>query len=158
MYNVSEEYLEKINSSSREISWYGTITLTNGTQIEFDMSNLKSGQTSLTKDLCDTNSLRIGSACSSELKIAFMLDYDLDTDIYSLNGVEVDRFNFYDAIITLTFRLELEPLFGAERYEEIPMGTFTVAEPDRSRMVLTCTAYDYMQKFSKFRVRPIMCF
>ena len=142
MYNVSEEYLEKINSVSREISWYGTVTLTNGTVYTFTPDNLKQGQTSVSRQLCSDRKIEIGCVCSAELKIAFMLDYDGTT--YSLNGISVDRYDFYDAEIDLYFRLYLD-----EGYENLKVGSFIVSEPERDQSTLICTAYDYMQKFSK---------
>lgn len=144
MYSVSEDYLEKINSVSRQVYWYGNITLKNGTQYTFDMSNLKQGQTSITRQLCPDKSIGLGGTCSSELKIAFMLDYDSTENKYYLNGVEVDRYDFYDAEITLTFRLYLD-----EGYEDVECGTFVVSEPERTTITLSCVAYDYMQKFSR---------
>ena len=142
MYNVSDDYLEKINSYSKQVYWYGTATLTNGTVYEFDASNLAQGQTSISKELCNANAIRMGGACSSELKISFMLDYD--GDYYTLNGLIVDRNEFYNAEITLTFRLYLD-----DGFEDVELGTFIVADTERKQMVLTCTAYDYMQKFNK---------
>ena len=144
MINVSQEYITKINSSSKQVGWYGNIALTNGKTYSFDATNLKQGQSTITRELCDSNSLRIGGACSAELKLAFMLDYDETYDIYLLNGVVVDKYEFYDATIVIYFRL----YFDNNRYEDVPCGTYIVTEPERTRMVLTCTAYDYMQKFS----------
>ena len=144
MINVSQEYITKINSLSKQVGWSGTVSLTNGKTYSFDATNLKQGQSTITRELCDTNSLKIGGACSAELTIAFMLDYDSSTDVYSLNGIAVDKYEFYDATIVLYFRL----YFDNNTYEDVPCGTFIVAEPERTRMVLTCTAYDYMQKFS----------
>ena len=150
MYNVSEDYLEKINSVSRRVDWYGTITLKNGTVYNFDMSNLKQGHTSLTRQLCTDKKIGLGGTCSSELKIKFMLDYDSAENKYYLNGTEVDRYDFYDAEITLTFRLYLD-----EGYEDVQCGTFVVSEPERTTITLTCVAYDYMQKFTKACVSSI---
>lgn len=148
MYNVSDEYLEKINSVSKQVYWYGKVTLTNGTVYEFDVSNMKQGQTKITKVLCNDNAIRLGGTSSAELKIAFMLDYD--GKYYRLNGLIVDRNEFYDAKIKLTFRLYLD-----RGYEDVELGTFIVSEVERKQMVLTCTAYDYMQKFNKKCVSTI---
>lgn len=146
MINVSNEYLEKINSSSKRVYWYGKVTLKNGTEYDFDTANLAQGQTSITRELC-ANKFSVGGTCSAELRIAFMLDYDADSDTYSLNGILVNRYDFYEAEITLNFRLFLDDT--DYYYEDIFLGTFTVTEPERSRLILTCTAYDYMQKFSR---------
>lgn len=153
MYNVSSDFLEKINSVSREVYWYGSIHLKNGTNYQFDVTNLKQGQTSITRQLCASQKIEIGCTCSSELKIAFMLDYDPDTNKYTMNGIEVDRYQFYDAEIQLIFRL----YFNDEktRYEDVHLGTYIVSSPERTQSVLTCTAYDYMQKFSKACVSQI---
>ena len=148
MYNVSAEYLEKINSESREVDWYGSVTLTNGTVYNFTPDNLKQGQTSISRQLCTGNKLEIGSVCSAELKIGFMLDYDGTN--YLLNNIPVNRYDFYDAEIVIYFRLYLD-----EGYEDLNLGTFVVSEPERDQTTLICTAYDYMQKFSKNCVSTI---
>lgn len=151
MYNVSAAYLEKINSVSRQVYWYGTVTLTNGTVYTFDVSNLKQGQNSLNKQLCADRKIQIGCTCSAELKLAFMLDYDSVHNTYSMNGIPVDKYDFYDATIVLYFRLHLTN----NTYEDVNCGTYIVSEPERSQSVLICTAYDYMQKFSKSVVSTI---
>lgn len=147
MVNVSNEYLDKINSSSKQVYWYGKVTLKNGIEYDFDSSNLAQGQTSIRREL-SASKFGIGGTCSAELKISFMLDYDEDNDLYSLNGIEVNRYDFYEAEITLTFRLYLDDEDDT-LFEDVELGTFTVSEPERSRLVLTCIAYDYMQKFTK---------
>lgn len=147
MVNVSNEYLEKINSSSKQVYWYGKVTLKNGIEYDFDSSNLAQGQTSIRHEL-SASKFGIGGTCSAELKISFMLDYDEDNDLYSLNGIEVNRYDFYEAEITLTFRLYLDDEDDT-LFEDVELGSFTVSEPERSRLVLTCIAYDYMQKFTK---------
>lgn len=147
MINVSNEYLEKINSSSKQVDWFGRVTLKNGTVYDFDCSNLAQGQTSITKEL-SANKFGIGGTCSAELRIAFMLDYDADSNTYSLNNIIVNRYDFYEAEVELYFRLFLDD-DNLTQYEDINLGTFIITDPERSRLVLTCVAYDYMQKFSK---------
>lgn len=151
MYNVSATYLEKINSVSRQVYWYGTITLTNGTVYSFDVSNLKQGQNSINKQLCADRKIQIGCTCSAELKLSFMLDHDTFHNTYSLNGIPVNKYDFYDALIVIYFRLYLDN----NTYEEVNCGTYIVSEPERSQSVLICTAYDYMQKFAKECVSKI---
>ena len=153
MYNVSENYLEKINSVSREVYWYGTMTLTNGTEYNFDVTNLKQGQNNITRQLCSDRRIGIGGICSSELKLTFMLDYDATTNTYYFNNTVVDKYDFYDAEITLYFRLYLDD--DRETFEDINLGTFVVSEPERSQTNLIITAYDYMQKFTKACVSEI---
>lgn len=155
MYNVSEEYLEKINSSSKVVYWYGKITLKSGVEILFDTANLKKGQTSITFQLCDASSIKIGCACSAELKISFLLDYDQENNLYYFNGIEVNKYDFYDAKIELTYRLYLDPINEEERYEEISFPTFTATEVERSIVSLNCVAYDYMTKFMKSCISTI---
>ena len=138
MYNVSEEYIEKINSLSKKVYWYGTVTLTNGTVYPFDTSNMSGGNTSITKELCNASSLKMGGTCSSELKISLMLDYD--GEYYRLNGMIVNRYEFADAEVKLYFRLFLDD-DDEENYEEIPMGSFIVSDTERKQLVLSLTAY-----------------
>lgn len=151
MYNVSAAYLEKINSVSRQVYWYGTIRLKKGTVYTFDVSNLKQGQNSISRQLCADRKIQIGCTCSSELKLAFMLDFDSVHNIYSMNGIPVDKYDFYDATIVLYFRLYLDN----NSYEDVNCGTYIISEPERSQSVLICTAYDYMQKFAKECVSKI---
>lgn len=152
MVNVSNEYLDKINSLSKQVYWFGKITLKNGTEYEFDVSNLAQGQTSIRKELCP-NKFGVGGTCSAELKIAFMLEYDADSDTYLLNGLIVNRYDFYEAEISLNFRLFISD--DEEWYEDIALGTFVVTESERTRLILNCTAYDFMMKLSKSCVSEI---
>ena len=152
MYNVSEEYIEKINSLSKKVYWYGTVTLTNGTVYPFDTSNMSGGNTSITRELCNASSLKMGGTCSAELKISLMLDYD--GEYYRLNGMIVNRYEFADAEVKLYFRLFLDD-DDEENYEEIPMGSFIVSDTERKQLVLSLTAYDYMQKFGKTCISTI---
>lgn len=151
MYNVSDEYLEKINSTSKEVYWYGKVTLKSGVQILFDTSSMRQGQTSITRQLCDTNNIKIGCTCASELRITFMLTYDVDNNIYYFNDVEVNKYDFYDAEIDLTYRL----LLDNDNYEEIVFNTFVASDVERSQMSLICVCYDYMTKFMKECVSEI---
>lgn len=142
MYNVSDDYIEKINSTSKQVYWYGTVTLPDNTVYDFDTSNMAQGQTKISRELCNTNAIRVGGTCSSELQIAFMLDYD--GEYYTFNGLLVDRYAFYNAKIRLVFRLYLDN----DAYEDVELGTYTVENVERKQMTLVCTAYDDMQKFN----------
>jgi hypothetical protein len=142
MYNVSERYLQNIWKNGREIEWYGTITTEDGeTVYNFDYSNMVSDGFSITMQV-SSEQIEIGSTGSAELKLGLRL-----TEVsgaYYLDGKVVDRYALYNSIVDINFRL----WYGENDYEDVPMGTFIVAEPSRSKLVLNIDAFDNMVLFN----------
>lgn len=130
MYPVSQAYKTAIAGRTVTSNWYGTITCTDGTTINFDRTNLDQNQSKLTAQCATGETLQIGNAFSSELSLGLRGDFT--------------KYIFFDAIITLYFRLELT----SSTYEDVPCGTFKVADAKFQYNSVTMTAFDNMQKFS----------
>lgn len=134
MYAVSEAYLEKIRSDNVVTRWYGTIRAKNGVTYEITPSRVVDRSLKITRQICQNDKdLQIGTTCAAELDLSLYLD-------------NVNRYELYEATVTLSFFLELE----ADVWEEVPVGIFTVDEPpERNVSVITLHAYDNMLKFNK---------
>lgn len=143
MYSVSDDYLTAIAENSRTISWYGTVTLEDGTTVyNFDVSNIVQSGFSITSQICSQDALEIGTTGSTELKLTLMLEESDGT--YYLDGTTVDRYAFYNATVEMYFRLYLT----SSTYEDVPMGIFTVTEPSRTKKFLTLDCFDNMVFFN----------
>lgn len=156
MYPVSTAYTQAIRGRSRQITWYGTITLTDGTVHDFDLSNIVGGSAALTRQ-CASSSLDLGGVYASELVMSLRLDIDrylLSKAVISLRSrliyqdeVETwgDSLTFsWDDMASTTWRANPKRL-----YYDVPMGLFTVSEAIRIANVVKITAYDYMLKFEQ---------
>ena len=132
MYPVSDAYLETIAGKSVETNWYGSIRTTIGTTYSFDLSTIVEGSGKITRQICTNEDLQIGTTCSSELAISLYL-------------ANVDRYELYNATVTLFFQLKVDG-----EWETVPLGIFTIAEPpERSLNVVTIHAYDAMLNFNR---------
>ena len=134
MYSVSNDYLDKITSSSREVSWYGSIKLASGTIVSFDTSNIASGGLSVNYDVSSDENPSIGNAFAGELRL------NLYTDI--------DRYSLYGAEVTAYFRLYLTE----NTYEDVPLGVFYISEAERTSNMVSIVAYDGMTKLDSVKV------
>lgn len=134
MYSVSNDYLDKITSSSREVSWYGSIKLASGTIVTFDTSNIASGGLSVNYDVSSDENPSIGNAFAGELRL------NLYTDI--------DRYSLYGAQVTAYFRLYLTE----NTYEDVPLGVFYITEAERTTNMVSIVAYDGMTKLDSVKV------
>lgn len=148
MYPVSANYLEKIVSDDLMAVWYGTITTQSGTTYNIVNENINLGSTTFVHEIVSGSSLEIGSAYSKQLELNVYVDYDTDSQEYTLNGIPIDRYDFYGSEIRLYFRLYLDEEQGT--YEDVPCGgTFYTALPEILDDTLKLTAYDGMDKFNQ---------
>lgn len=145
MYNVSQAYIDRIMSQKTNIewNWYVMITTTAGTGYALSMSDLKQGQSSITRDIVTGSSLEIGTTCSAEISLAVFLEER--NGQYYLDEKVVDRYAFFGATIEIAFHLYGLP--GG--IESVPCGIYTVTDATRTSNVLTLTGYDNMLKFSE---------
>ena len=145
MYNVSQAYIDRIMSQKTNIewNWYVMITTTAGTGYALSMSDLKQGQSSITRDIVTGSSLEIGTTCSAEISLAVFLEER--NGQYYLDEKVVDRYAFFGATIEIEFHLYGLP--GG--IESVPCGIYTVTDATRTSNVLTLTGYDNMLKFSE---------
>ena len=132
MYAVSEAYLEAIAASSVNTDWYGTIRTKNGVVYYITPAITVENSGRITREISTNKDLKIGTTCSAELSISLYLQ-------------NVSRYELFDAVITLFFRVEVS--HGV--WEEVPLGVFYVTEPpERSQDVIAIRAYDAMMKFN----------
>ena len=133
MVPVSEAYRNAVMSLSREADWQGAITTRGGETISFGVGDLVEGSGKITRQICAGEDIEIGSTCAAQLDL-------------SLHMPDLTREQLYGAEISLAYRLKV----GAETWEAVPLGTFTVtAPPSRSLASLTVQAYDAMTKFDR---------
>ena len=130
MYPVSNDYKQAIAARTVTSNWYGTITLSDSTVINFGRTNLDQSKSTLTKQYAAGDTLELGNAYSNQLTLGLRGDFT--------------RYVFYGAEITLYFRLMLT----GSTYEDVPCGTYVVADAEFSYNSIKLTAYDYMQLFS----------
>lgn len=156
MYPVSTAYKEAIRGRSRQITWYGTITLTDGTVQDFNLANIVGGSATLTRQ-CSSTSLDLGGVYASELVMQLRLNVDrylLSKAVISLYArliFQEDVETWGDAI-PYSWNDMKSTTWGADPkrlYCDIPMGWFTVSEAIRMANSIKITAYDYMLKFEQ---------
>ena len=131
MYAVSNAFLTAVKKNTRKYYWTGQITTTEGTVYDFDQEDIVKGSGYITSQCCGSTEIELGTVYASEMGIS----------LFS----EIDRYSLSDAIVTLTYHLQLED----GTYESVPMGVFEVSEANRKVRTLEIKAYDYMVRFEK---------
>lgn len=157
MYEIDPSvYEEMINAHSREIEWFGTITLKNGTVIPFDKTVIKQDSGTLQKSCSDESKIGIGDVYASQLSLSFL-------------NLRVNRYLLYDAVIDLstaiTYKTSIptwEDLasyswqdlsvyawgeLSVNHHGEFPMGRFIIKEVTQTANMISVVAYDNMVKF-----------
>jgi len=132
MYSASADFLTKIKSNTRDITWNGTITTTGGAVYTFDDENIiNSG--SITR-MISQQSLRIGTVYAASLSIELILP-------------GVSRYELYNGTIELECSID-----GA--LDVIPMGSYTIGEALQASDHITLKAYDNMLLFDSVGFVP----
>ena len=131
MYSVSNKYKNNIRGNNREIAWNGTITCTDGTVINFGMSDIVAGTGKLQRSVAGATKLELGSVYASEFDCALYTD--------------VSRYILYDASVSLSFTIT----FNDNTTETVPCGIYTIAEATQETNKVSFKAYDNMLKFDK---------
>ena len=149
MWNTSTEYKNEIAQRTIDSTWYGTITLTDGTEIPFGKNNIDQNKSKLTRQNVSSETLEIGNAFSQELVLGLR-----DTDTLK---VSAHRYEFYGAIIELNFRLYGASLANyddatGKMYEDVPCGFFTVENAEFTYQTAVLTAYDNLYKAAKTKI------
>lgn len=145
MYPTSDNYKRAIKAPTVSYKWYGTITFSDNLYVSFDSKNIDQNKSKFTRQCVSGESLEIGNVFSSELKLTLR-----DSDDWKISS---KTYNFYDAIITLNFRLEYDDN-GTTRTETVPCGIYKVTEAERTYHTVSLVAYDYANKFNaKLAVR-----
>lgn len=132
MYSASADFLTKIKSNTRDITWNGTITTTGGAVYTFDDENIiNSG--SITR-MISQQSLRIGTVYAASLSVELILP-------------GVSRYELYNGTIELECSID-----GA--LDVIPMGSYTIGEALQASDHITLKAYDNMLLFDSVGFVP----
>ena len=132
MYPVSEAYLQAIQQHTIATRWSGTLKTKDGVEYQITPSLIAEGGAKLTRQLCPSKDITIGSTCSAQLDLKLKLR-------------DVSRYTLMQAKVTMTHELRLQD--GS--WEAVPLGEFTVTEPpEHGKDELTIHAYDNMQKFN----------
>jgi hypothetical protein len=129
MYNVSNDYIDKMHALTRTDRIYGTLTFKNGDQIALTESDIGSGSVSIARACVDGDELNFGSAIMAELSISIRS--------------EQSRYNFYGSKISLMYGVKLDD----NSWEDVPLGIFTVGDATRVGKLVKLLAYDNLQAF-----------
>lgn len=129
MYPVSEKFIAAIQDSTRSFYYAGEITTKAGNKYSFTNEDIVKGSGYITNQCCGDSEIELGSVYAAELGIT----------LYS----DIDRYSLEDAIIKLSFFLQVED--GV--YEEVPMGVYEISEANRTINCLAIKAYDFMLRF-----------
>lgn len=155
MYKVSTAYETAIKHTSREMTWYGTITLAGGLVYDFDMSNIVENSATITKQASSASSIDIGGIYASELTMTLRTDIEsslLNKAVISLTSrlIYQNDLNTWEDASPYNWRDMKSTTWGAQPkrlYCDIPMGVFTVSEAVKTANYVKITAYDNMLKF-----------
>lgn len=131
MYPVSTAFLTAVKANTRKYYWTGRITTKAGDVYDFDQNDIVRGSGYITSQCCGNTEIELGTVYAAEMGIS----------LFS----EIDRYTLEDAIVTLSYHLQVE----GGGYEEVPMGVFEVSEANRRAKCLEIKAYDYMLRFEK---------
>ena len=124
MYPVSEAYKAAIRARTRTDRVTGTLTLTDGTVLPLTAAELMSG------------SLTLDNQCVTGEELAFGCAY-LGQAALNLRTA-LSRHAFYGARLCLAYGLQLPD----GQWEEVPLGSYTVAEAERKALYVSIKAYD----------------
>lgn len=157
MYPVSTAFQKAVKGRSRSMEWYGDITLTDGTTLPFNTSNIVQNTGSLSRSCSSQASIDLGGVYASELQLTLRLDIDR----YKLSDARIclySRLNYQQPVQTWGDAVEYSwsdiicCKWGDEPknlFFDVPMGEFTVSEALRAVNSVKITAYDNMLKFDK---------
>lgn len=133
MYSTSQDYKDAMRSASRPYDTVeGTISLTNGTVVTVDGSNMPSNSISISKQCIDNDELMFGGVFASTLKLS----------ILPPDGVS--RYDLFGATIELSYYIQTGTENDEPVFEEVPLGIYTVADADKPSDRVILTAYDNM--------------
>ena len=126
MYNVSNGYKTQMSGSVFKFDLEGRLTNTGA----FYADNILAGSLSITNQCSSGDKIIMGAVYAGELRATF---------------VDVNSITIGDTI-TVSESMWVDSL---DRYENVPLGAFKVAEANETRSGIEVVAYDYMSKFDK---------
>ncbi len=160
MHQASRACRRAIRGRTRSLQWFGTITQTDGTVIEFAHTNIAEGSGTLSKSCSSQSAIELGGVYASELQISLI---GLMADRYALPDAKIAlwvRLNYMKDIRTWKDAADAEFTWAdmatckwgddpKKPYFDIPMGVYTISECVQSANAIKITAYDNMLEFDK---------
>lgn len=126
MYKISEDYKKAMRQPVHRFRMTGTVA-----GAPFTEKNILEGSFSITNQCCDENEVKIGQVYIGELDV-------------TLIGTNIKRYNLKDK--------EIKPISGRlinGKYEDVPLGVYTISEAGWTASGIVIKAYDNMAKFDK---------
>lgn len=130
MFPVSEDYINAIKGATQQGKLSGYIG-----NVYFDNDDVLAGSASLVNQCADSSDVKLGSVYIGQLNITFC------------NKNLLPRNTWEGKVIELYWKQRVE--FVQQRWEEIPVGKFVIAEANHSAEGVVITAYDFMSKLTK---------
>lgn len=123
MYAVSQSYIDAVRATTREERLAGVLTYADGEELPLTAATLGENSVKIAHACTEGSEIQFGSAISGELQLSVRS--------------EESRYRFYGAKIRLTYGIRT-----ADGWADIPLGEYTVAEPERKQRLVQLTAYD----------------
>ena len=130
MYAVSQSYIDAVRATTREERLVGVLVYPDGEELPLTQTTLGQNSVKITHACTEGEEIQFGGAISSELQISVRS--------------EESRYRFYGAKVRLTYGIQT-----TDGWEDIPLGEFNVAEPERKQSVVMLTAYDNLIHLDK---------
>lgn len=138
MYPVPESYRQAMAAAVRSERLQGTLTLTDGSVLEFGPADLMSG------------SLTLDDQCVSGQELQFGCCYLGQASFQLRTGLS--RYKLYGARVSLRYGLQL----ADGSWYDLPLGVYTVAEAERTSLCVSIRAYDDLLLLDKDYTGPAL--
>lgn len=125
MYQVSDAYLKQTKEKVQTFQLTGTVN-----KIAFTNHDILSGSFTITNQCSEQNDVKIGSVYIGELKCTFKPDLQVP--------------DWTNAQIVVS-----EGLLIGDKWEDVPLGIYTVSEANDTEYGIDITAYDNMTHFNR---------
>ena len=125
MYQVSDAYLKQTKEKVQTFRLTGTVN-----KIAFTNHDILSGSFTITNQCSEQNDVKIGSVYIGELKCTFKPDLQVQ--------------DWTNAQIVVS-----EGLLIGDKWEDVPLGIYTVSEANDTEYGIDITAYDNMAHFNR---------
>lgn len=125
MYQVSEAYLKQTKRKVQTFRLVGTVN-----KVEFTNHDILSGSFTITNQCSEQNDVKIGSVYIGELKCTFKPELSVP--------------DWTNAQIVVS-----EGLLIGDKWEDVPLGIYTVSEANDTEYGIDITAYDNMARFNR---------
>lgn len=129
--NYDTEYRTAIKLANRPYNTIdGTITFPDGTTMDVDASVMPTNSVSISNQCVDGGELMFGGVFMGTLKLSVLTD--------------MSRYAFYNAKVSLTYKIKIGESDNTPVYAEVPLGVYTVSDAERPTTMVNITADDNM--------------